>query len=528
MHSRYRLSLLVALPLAAFAVCGQQAAGQLSLAADFDHASLASWSLTPSGAELVARDNYYGNGRWRWVYFQASGVESTTPTFTISSNFAGDSTPGLHELEEHEFVYSYDQENWSFFDNNTLGNSDFTFSNSTPFTSDEVYIAYAIPYSYGRSVTHTQAVLASPWATPTASGDAAGVIGNSAAGTDDLGRAVPELDLYGYRITNPATDSPSIDKRKVVISSGLHSGETIGTWTYQGMVDWLVSDDPRATWVRDNVEVLGYPVLNPSGRYAGMSRTLVNNPGVDPNGLWDDSRWSSRNRGCSGDNCQEIRMAGEAMIADVAATPGDVDVFVDFHSTVPDYQIDEVNGIPDDFAYVNSDDLDSPWWLAVRQLQPNLLEEVSGGGSYTTAGFARRELGAEVELTVETQFTWERNTDYYKSLGANFGIALYNAWAPLLAGDFNADGLVNLADYNLWRDTLGQTGPGLAADANFDQQIDTADYAVWKLQIEGTQAALASGAVPEPSSGLPALIVLVAMLTSHQVTRPTGDSDNRV
>lgn len=506
MHSRYRLPLLLAFLLAAFAIDGQQAAAQITIDSDFDHASLASWSLTPTGVELVGRDNFYGNGRWRWVYFQASGVESTTPTFTISSNFAGDSTPGLHELEEHEFVYSYDQENWSFFDNNTLGTSDFTFSSATPFTADEVYIAYAIPYSYGRSVAHTESVLASPWATPTTAGNAAGVIGSSTTGVDDLGRTVPPLDLYGYRITNPATDSPTADKQKVVISSGLHSGETLGSWTYQGMVDWLVSDDPRAEWVRDHVEVLAYPVLNPSGRYAGMSRTLVKNPNVDPNGLWDESRWSSRSRGCSGSSCQEIRVTAEAMIADVAATPGDVDVFVDFHSTVPDYQIDEVNHIPDDFAFINASDVDSPWWLALRQLQPNLLEAISGGSSYTTAGFARRLLGAEVEITFETQFTWERNTDYYQALGANFGIALYNAWAPLVEGDFNADGLVNLADYNLWRDTLGQTGPGLLADANFDQQIDTADYAIWQQQWSPLQLATA---VPEPSSGWVAVVGLV-------------------
>ena len=122
--------------------------------------------------------------------FKQAGCRAQ-PTFSITRNFAGDSTPGLHELEEHEMVYSYDGENWSFFDNNNLGATNFTFSNSALVSQSQVYVAYAIPYSYGRSVVHTQAVLASPWAAPTVSGNASGIIGQSPVRTDDLGRSVP-------------------------------------------------------------------------------------------------------------------------------------------------------------------------------------------------------------------------------------------------------------------------------------------------------------------------------------------------
>jgi hypothetical protein len=479
-------------------VFATSAHARISIDANFDHGSVQSWSGDLLNVNLVGRDNYYDGGKWRWVNFKASGVLNAQPTFSISSNFAGDATPGLHELQEHEFVYSYDGENWQFFENNQLGASTFTFSSSSPFTQNEVQIAYAIPYSYGRTVTHTQTVLQSPWVAPSPSANAAGVIGGSAPGVDDLGRAVPALDVFGYRITNPATDSLVDDKHKVVISSGLHAGESIGTWTYQGMVDWLVSDDPRAAWVRDNVEVLAYPVLNPSGRYAGMSRTSVNNEGRDPNGLWDSTRWSNSSYGCGGNNCKEIRDTGLAMIADVNATPGGVDVYVDFHSTVPDYTIDPIDGRPDDFAFITPEDLDSDWWAEVGELQPNVLTAVSGGGSYTTAGFARRLLDAEVEITFETQFTWERNTDYYLTLGANFGIALYNAWAPQLEGDFNFDGEVDAADYTVWRDTQGETGPGLVADANGDQVVNALDYAIWQTNYGATLAG-GAGAVPEPA-----------------------------
>jgi hypothetical protein len=288
------------------------------------------------------------------------------------------------------------------------------------------------------------------------------------------------------------------------------------------MVDWLISDDPRAAWVRDNVEVLGYPVLNPSGRYAGTNRTTVNNIGRDPNGLWDATRWSNNSFGCGGDNCQEIRATGEAMIADIAATPGAVDTFIDFHSTVPDYQIDEVNHIPDDFAYFDPDDANADWWLELELLQPNVLQEPSGGGNFTTAGFSRRILGAEVEVTFETQFTWERNTDYYLGLGRNFGIAFYNAWAPELAGDYNDDGVVDAADYVVWRNNMNS---GAALPNDDSPGVGQDDYDRWRANF-GATASLAAGStvgtaaqVPEPGSIALSLVMLLHSLVSPRLRR---------
>ena len=93
----------------------------ISLDASFDSASLKSYSVSGNTVNLVGRDNYYGAGQWRWLYFQATGVQNQTPTFSIRGDlFAGDGTDGPHELSEHEMVYSYDGVNWSFFDNNVL------------------------------------------------------------------------------------------------------------------------------------------------------------------------------------------------------------------------------------------------------------------------------------------------------------------------------------------------------------------------------------------------------------------------
>ncbi len=74
-------------------------------------------------------------------------------------------------------------------------------------------------------------------------------------------------------------------------------------------------------------------------------------------------------------------------------------------------------------------------------------------------------------------------------------------WRPAtqaMSGDFNRDGLVDAADYTLWRDNVGRTGTRLSADGNGDLVVDHLDYAIWESTFG--QAATSTTAVPEPQS----------------------------
>lgn len=73
----------------------------------------------------------------------------------------------------------------------------------------------------------------------------------------------------------------------------------------------------------------------------------------------------------------------------------------------------------------------------------------------------------------------------------------------IATGDYNGNGVVDAADYVLWRNQQGQTGAGLAADGNGSGTVDSADYDIWRSRFGnavGTSSANAALAIPEPVS----------------------------
>jgi hypothetical protein len=96
---------------------------------------------------------------------------------------------------------------------------------------------------------------------------------------------------------------------------------------------------------------------------------------------------------------------------------------------------------------------------------------------------------------------------------------LYNV--PVgIAGDYNQNGTVDAADYALWRDTLGESGPGLPADGNGDGTVNSADYDLWRAKFgQGAPAAAAAlqlAAVPEPAGAVLFFAALILCATGCQ------------
>jgi uncharacterized repeat protein (TIGR03803 family) len=89
----------------------------------------------------------------------------------------------------------------------------------------------------------------------------------------------------------------------------------------------------------------------------------------------------------------------------------------------------------------------------------------------------------------------------------------------VVPGDYDDNGVVDRADYDLWSRTFG-SATALAADGNGDGVVDAADYTVWRDALDSSPAeSRAAYAVPEPSaiylSVVSTLISLAVMIASR-------------
>jgi parallel beta-helix repeat protein len=94
--------------------------------------------------------------------------------------------------------------------------------------------------------------------------------------------------------------------------------------------------------------------------------------------------------------------------------------------------------------------------------------------------------------------------------GAGFDIGAYEFGA--LAGDYNRDGVVNAADYVLWRKTLGTNVTRYAgADGDGSGVIDQPDYLRWRADFAAIAAVgtIVSTSIPEPTTLATLCIALV-------------------
>jgi hypothetical protein len=140
-----------------------------------------------------------------------------------------------------------------------------------------------------------------------------------------------------------------------------------------------------------------------------------------------------------------------------------------------------------------------------------------------------------VRITNEADATgevvgWGYETEHELSI-------LAGAMAPALPGDYNANGVVDAADYVIWRENNGLMGGATPAqgDGTGDGNVTVEDYNFWRTNFgngAGAGAMVATNApfqaVPEPSSLLLSALGAIAIVGAFFVRRLRKSSKNVV
>ena len=104
---------------------------------------------------------------------------------------------------------------------------------------------------------------------------------------DEIGKSLEGNSLHMLIITN-FTDSfdELANKKSIIFTARVHPGESNGSYVIQGVIEYLLSNDPGAKNLRKNFIFKIVPMLNPDGVIRGNFR--MNILGKDLNRMWDE------------------------------------------------------------------------------------------------------------------------------------------------------------------------------------------------------------------------------------------------
>jgi peptidyl-prolyl cis-trans isomerase A (cyclophilin A) len=90
----------------------------------------------------------------------------------------------------------------------------------------------------------------------------------------------------------------------------------------------------------------------------------------------------------------------------------------------------------------------------------------------------------------------------------------------LPAGDYDFNGIVNIADYSVWRQSYDST-TSAEADGNGNGIVDLADFVVWRNSMAGSAAGAGTSplAVPEPAAAFMAMTAAALLVLRRRRSR---------
>ena len=195
-----------------------------------------------------------------------TNINTTTVTSNINiSSFLNNHNSGKNTAPNNDNNNNNNQNGMKY---HTLS---FCFDFSKITTNEKyVYFAYCYPYSFSQldsflnSLNHKDILR-----------------------FDEVGKSIEGNPLHMLLITNFNDSFDELaEKQAVIFTSRVHPGESNGSYVIQGVIEFLLSNDPVAKNLRKKYIFKIIPMLNPDGVTRGNFR--MNILGKDLNRMWDD------------------------------------------------------------------------------------------------------------------------------------------------------------------------------------------------------------------------------------------------
>lgn len=255
-----------------------------------------------SNAEVISISNSENNVKVRSV-LKRGDIHNVVLYFKVK-NFNPSQNFKISILINQQYylpllaAYSYDKINWQRFSGIINGNYK-EFTNN--YNRDSLYFCYGFPYSYSDMINYCEGIQKNPY------------VNISDVSVSELGRPVKLI-----KITN--SSAPDSGKKLIWILGRNHAMETHSNYTVEGLINFLISNDPKAEILRDNAIVYAVPVMDAD--MAAIGGTGKDQLPVDFNRDWDSpSFWNA------------VRDVKKKIIQ--TASQNSLKLFIDSHNPFP-------------------------------------------------------------------------------------------------------------------------------------------------------------------------------------------------
>ncbi|TWT86354.1 Zinc carboxypeptidase [Neorhodopirellula pilleata] len=277
----------------------------LTVVADFEGASVRDVKIDQDERAISFKPGGDPERGWPcWWYFRVDGI---SPNDEITLRVRGsDATIGKEKplapswAMPAQATYSVDGDSWLHTDAGERQGESIIYKLKP--NASSLYVAWGPPYTPQTSDKFVQEIASG------ASCATAGVLCHSRGG-----RPVAMLHVReGSR--------PSKERFGVWVQARQHAWESGSSWVAQGFIEWIVSDDPKAKWLRQHADIFVIPIMD-------VDNTATGNGGK--NALPHD-----HNRDWSPQPHWNETLAARRMIEDLIVEQR-MSVFLDLHNPAP-------------------------------------------------------------------------------------------------------------------------------------------------------------------------------------------------